>query len=617
MKRFLMYVIVLTFIASTLTLSYESSFELGVESSGNNITGRDGTLYTKLGKSITLNGSSWEGTTEQSDCGKNSLILHNINEKILAGKIVVVSLSNIESAKKVWDDVNKNWKVIDDPSANTCSIMIAKKDNMYGDYAKVSGGWYKYSKMSYYTIQETGNYVVVIKTNDYDGTYTVNVRVADTAEFTKEDAVGNPLSDIGNKMHTYCILSGPEYLGVNYLADSKEYPFRNQPQYMEGNNGYYIQRSKINGNANIYWEHGNKYRNSKRVRYGILIYNNEEEAVDVNLMARAFIDAKNSPTAVLDVWGDYWDSGTSGKVQMEGDLSGVSNFVSIPGGQARWVCLYDLPEHYSDGEDELFNGILKLSLSKNGGMYSGEKVYCDEYIMDLDSMSCVDDFVVSNVSNAKREITQLFREKPEEYPNEFKSISDLRGSGDSAQLACKITSPTTINPETPFRFLVTGYDAPNINKNELICISDIMLANKDKFNSLEVNNKVNINILNTQDDFMKNCYNYGVVYRFDFDGNGKFQSQAGQKLFLKIKANNQVNPAAALVKFNGETLPVERWFGIYTIVKGIGSPVKKRLTQNDNELAIDLGESISKDFYIVISGMSSLPGEICIESAPQ
>lgn len=348
---------------------------------------------TKFGSTISINNSSLEGSADQLVGGKNSYILHNINEKIPAGKMVIISLSNIEATKKVWDEASQNWQVITDPSANTCSITLTKRNAWYGVSTQLSGGWYSYSKMYYYTTPETGNYAIAVTTKDYDGPYTVNVKVVDIVAFDKEDAVGNTLSAIGNDMHTYCIMSGPEFLGDTSSSNIEKYPYKNQPQYLEGNNGYYIQRSKINGNANVFWEHWNKYKNTKRVRHGILIYNTEDDAVDVNLISRAFLNTKTIQTAILDIW-DYWDSGTNGKVQMEGDLSQVSSSVSIPGGQARWICLYDLPQL---SDDNIFNGILKLAISKNGCMYTGQKVYCDEYIMDLESMNDVDDFVLNNV----------------------------------------------------------------------------------------------------------------------------------------------------------------------------------------------------------------------------
>ncbi|AUS97696.1 hypothetical protein CDQ84_18835 [Clostridium thermosuccinogenes] len=466
-----------------------------------------GIAHAAVGNSISL--TLGEGTV-QGSVSSGSVTTHDIDMNIPANKMVILSLSGV--------------------SAGNGCVLKLKNKSTNTEVSTKSGGWYSLSRMIFYRTSDSVNtkyYVEVSSSTSIS--YTLNVKVLEAVSFTKQDTKSN-----NSTLNTYCISNSPEQLdAANEL----------------GENGYFLQRSLIQGNANIYWEHQNLY--GKNMRFGVLLYNTSSSPVTVTLNRRSYKAWPESSMAMAEVWADWMI------MVKKADDSGFTSTVTIPSNSAKWICLYTVPYHTTYPSSPVyntFNGVIDISIP------TGVSLYCDTYIMN----SGKEDYTLGNVSKAV---------------SATGTGDSLRGSGAGAMLYTWNTGTTTITPSTPYNIAIGGYDAPYINPGEKITITDSSGVSKD------------------------NAQNYGVVYKIIFSNISSSGTVKGI-----IKCNPKVNTNLAE---NPNTSTGGNMF-VTVSGTGISTPVKARLNKSNPEVtfinSVPKGQQVV--YYVVISGQSTMPLEI-------
>lgn len=469
-------------------------------------------IYAATGDSINLVSGEGSSTGTISSYSSN---IHSINVTIPSNKMVIISLSNISST-------------------NDCSIYLQTSSGV--EPSTYSGGWYGLSKMKYYKTSQTTSYRVVVNSSTYSGSYTINVKVSEAISLTKQDTASNNDSS----KNTYCISSSPEVISSNY---------------QKGEWGYYLQRSIVEGNANIYWEHQNLYQ--ANMKFGVLLYNpstlNGGQSVTVTLNSRNYKAWYESAMAMSDVWVG-WMNGTK-----TSDLSDLTSSITINPGESKWISLYNVPYYVSNPTDEVlntFNGVENITIS------SGMKLYCDTYIMTPGYETATK----NNAANATRANGDT---------------NGIRGAGPAAMMYNWQTSTINISSSSPYSVVLGGYDAPNINSGEKVSIYDSLGT-------------------------AGNSYNYGTVYKLIFNNLSSSSTIKG-----KIKCNPKVSPNLA-----GD--PNTAWSGnMFVTVAGSGMYPTGYRIKNDNREAtfcanVPKGQQVV--YYVVVSGQSNFPLEVSFEN---
>lgn len=458
---------------------------------------------TGTGASLT----NWETTIANQTVAPNSFTEHTISTDIPANRIVILSLTS-----------SSNNKPLALSLINTSGTQPVKASY---------GGWYTPTKMTYYKTRDNANKrykVRVTNSSSSSISYSVAVYVMNTTSFVKTDTKGYASS---NK--TYCISNAPEFLSAT----------ANQ-----GQDGYYLQRSIVQGNANVYWEHVNT--SSASVKFGVLLYNKSGASVTVTLNRRSYESAAQGKNPTLKTWVDWFNG------EKQSDASGVSTTVTIPNNEARWICLYTVG-------NGLFNGVVDMSIP------SGKSLFCDTYVMGTGTKN----------NQSCSEYTRLKAASNSIVPS---PKSTLRGSGMGAILSSSIGA-TTISSGNPYRLAITGYDMPELNSGELVSIYD-------KDNRL----------------VQSNSCNFGNIYNLSFSSLNSTATIKGQ-----VKYNPKVNPNYSANSSGGIYVIVRRYCG------GVwATPYSVLLLNNSNTATFDTNvpKGKSVQYYIVASGMSSLPLEV-------
>jgi len=455
-----------------------------------------------------------EGTITVADTVRIEL-----DAPIEAGKVVLISLDG-ECLPK--DNVY-TIRLVDDKN---------QRVTMYG-------GWYQKNRMSYFvTSGETRKYYIEILPNSQVIEYVVNVKVDDCLPtMSKLDAQGNPTTQL-----TYLISNSPEE-----LKPEKD---------CLGENGYYLVRSMLQGNANIYWEHCNDI--GYALKFGILMWNKESKPIRVKLNSSSAIswtEADGMEGAMCGVWHDWFDNKLNdNELQGNNPVELPAYDVSNPSASARWIFMSTVPSN--EPVKSTFNGLLDVSLQNvDGSLYSGTKLFCDVYAVTPGKETQVLGKVAAN------DIAPT--------PN------TLRGSGIGAMVTTTLPS-RKITPDTPYRFVITGFDPPIFQKGE--SIETTYFDQKG------------------QEYRLPTCYGYSVIYRFKCPG---FRSDNPIKAGFRMHPNSNV----------------DIWAGAYVIVKrwrdGKVMSEQIMITKNDWVIFDDnVPQNTETTYDVVVSGMSSLPVEI-------
>ncbi len=448
-----------------------------------------------------------------------------INEKIGTGKVVVASLDGEQ-----LPDTNKFIIQLFDASGNR---MVAE----------AFGRRYKKSRMTYFiTSGEPKNYYLQITPTQPVPEFDLNVKVVERmGPFSRLDSKEQP-----SDLFTYFMSNSPENL-------------ENEAGCL-GENGWYLARGKIQGNANIYWEHCNYL--GYDAKFGVLLWNKEDKPVTVKLnstSAKSWTDAGSMEPAMCGVWLD-WLKGKLNDNDLPDDFRKSFELPAYspenPSASARWILIQTVETN--NPVSNTFNGLINVSLTNaDGSLFSGDHLFCDTYIMKKGDEARVLSHVATN------DIVPVAKA--------------LRGSGSGAMLETSV-APVEITPEKPFCFLMTGHDPPHFQDGENIVT---YYYNKDG----------SIGQLPT-------AFGYAVVYKYNFSG---FRSDRPVK--ARFKFNPYTNPNALM----------DPWSGMYVIGKcqRTGAIFSKQVLIGqeyvfDENVPLDQTQT----YYLIISGMSSLPLEV-------
>lgn len=442
-----------------------------------------------------------------------------LDTPVEAGKVVLVSLDGEYLSKE-----------------NAYTIRLVDDKNQQ---TKMYGGWYQKNRMSYFlTSGDTRKYYIDILPDQQVVEYVVKVKIDDCLpEMTKLDAQGNPTG-----LLTYLISNSPEELkpGKNSL----------------GENGFYLVRSKLQGNANVYWEHCNDI--GYALKFGILMWNKDSVPIRVKLNSSSAIswtETNGMKGAMCGVWHDWFDNKLNDNELNVGNVIDLPAYnAADPAGSARWVFMSTVPAN--EPVKSTFNGLLNVSLQNaDGSLYSGSQLFCDAYALTPGKEVLVLGKVATN------DIAPT--------PN------TLRGSGVGAMVTATLPN-RQITTNLPYRFVITGFDPPIFQKGENI-------------ETTYFDRKGQVYRLPT-------CFGYSVVYRFKCSG---FKSDK------TIKAGFRMHPNST----------VDIWSGAYVIVKRWrdGKVMSEQIMVTKNDLVIfdeNVSQNVETTYDLVVSGMSSLPVEV-------
>lgn len=441
-----------------------------------------------------------------------------LDTPVEAGKVVLVSLDG--------DYL---------PKDNVYSIRLIDANKQR---VPMYGGWYQKNRMSYFvTSGETRKYYVEILPDRKVIEYVVKIKIDDCLpEMSKLDSKGNPTN-----LLTYLISNSPEE-----LKPEKD---------CLGEKGFYLTRSLLQGNANIYWEHCNDM--GFPLKFGVLLWNKDSAPVQVKMNSSSAIswtEANGMKGAMCGVWHDWFDNKLNSNELSGGTITLPAYNASSPSASARWIFMNTVPNN--EPVKSTFNGLLNVSLQNtDGSLYSGSKLLCDVYAMTPGSQ----DQVLKNVSNNDISPT----------PN------TLRGSGIGAMVTTSLPN-RQITRNTPYRFVITGFDPPIFQKGE-----NIETFYYDK---------------KGQEFRLPTCYGYSVVYRIKCPG---FKSDKPVKAAFRMHPNSNV----------------DIWAGAYIIAKRWrdGKVTSEQVMVTQNNLVVfddNVPQNSETTYDIIVSGMSSLPVEI-------
>lgn len=344
-----------------------------------------------------------------------------------------------------------------------------------------------------------------------------------------------------------------------------------------GEYGYYLHKSKVNGNANIFWEHVNKY--GADMYYGILLQNTSGSSLNVTLNKRSYDSfAESNTDSMTSIWADFF----RGLEYDIADISGLNTTITIPGNSARWVALYKV--NNGNGYN-IFNGQVSLSIkNSDGSTYTGSSLYSYSFIMtDWTNSAGLTMYqnVQNNIGNG------IFTRAG--GAGEYDKTTHISGSGNGARI-CKRISQTIDITGDRYSFLLTGFDAPNLNSGELMSLYHDGPTSDG-----------------TSGYTIPNGMNYGVVYKISFGGFNSTNS--GENIKLKLNFSKLTNPNAV----------AESQSGMYAMVHCptisntpytvfLGNPEVGRNPITTYPYTIPKNQAF--DMYVVVGGMSSLPLEV-------
>ena len=325
----------------------------------------------------------------------------------------------------------------------------------------------------------------------------------------------------------------------------------------------------VNGNANIYWEHLNKYQ--QYITYGILLHNKSDETVSFRVNKKSAYNSVNVDKAYATprlIWYDYFND------KINPDLTDISNNneIQIEAGKSRWIYLEEIPLH-PNGYDVIFNGIINLDI------LNGKSLDCCAFIMKGNGS-------VSDAETAKTkaaEIKEDYELNHSSYIRADKSSGDIISGTAKAAMLENDMGTIDLSKDGKYEFTLTGYQPPKLNAGE------IMTLNRYGEEDLD------------------NALNFSVIYKIHIDG---FEGKDDVKAVFKY--NKFTAPAYYEGLHNGIYL-------VYGIERD-GEPIEwdsqtllgPHYKNNPSECTLNLDEG-EFNLYIIASGMSALPLTVSFE----
>ena len=346
-----------------------------------------------------------------------------------------------------------------------------------------------------------------------------------------------------------------------------------------GEYGYYLHKSKINGNANVFWEHVNRYGSD--MYYGILLQNTGSSSLTVTLNKRSYDSFSESSTnSMTSIWSDFF----RGVTYDSADISGLNSSITIPANSAKWVALYKVA---NGGGYNIFNGQLSLSIkTSSGSTYTGSSLYSYSFIMtDWTNSSGLTMYqtVQNNIGNG----TFTRASGAEGYNNEYEN--HISGTGNGARLLKRVNNIIDITGDR-YSFLLTGIDAPYLNSGELMSLYHDGPPSEGGSGYTILNGR-----------------NYGVIYKISFSG---FNSTlSSENIKLKLKFSKLTNPNAVAESQSGMYAMVYcPAFSSTPHTAFLGNPEVGSTAETTYPYNITKNRAF--DMYVVVGGMSSMPLEV-------
>lgn len=590
--------------------------DIQVLPSGESVFAADRTGSTlpnaQISSDISNAGSGTKIITMQSEEGfwndtitPGQSITYEIGENITTNMMAILSLSNIDPSRGKFEYLTLQNK-------NTGLVVCPENANGFNE-----GGYWEWNRVRFFTTTDTEHqkYNVIVSTpanGGYNGSFTINVKIVKKLSFVHKDTKEK---EIPEDAKTYCISSCPEYIG----PVPRDVQIYNAPKRQSelGENGYYLQRSPINRNADIYWEHINEY--GRKMKFGVLLWNNESKPLTVTLNSRSIYgnetaNGGNKFFFSTKVWIERaFQMKNNDKDETDHYYAGFNKDNKIvipaynpknPSESAKWICLHTAN---TTGVFSCFNGVMDISITDDhGNEYTGQKLYCDTYVMDPGSRNGVPfhEITRQNVAKADRAFGD----------------TTYRGSANSAVLEADIKGTTVISSNHPYNFVITGFDVPALNENEEMTIMDVIWDKVKKapvktVHDVEdwtpgLSDVENIKQINER---IHSC-NYGVIYKVTFD---KMQSDRP----IKGKVRYTPKITSSFENFS----PQDGYPTVYVAVYDqYGHSYEAALNREGKMSKPYIEETFSSNvisdtngqvtYYIVVGGVSYMPLEVSFEN---
>ena len=430
---------------------------------------------------------------------------HPLNVHIPAGKIVILSfLNRIDDAGNMLPNSFPN-------DAYNISYLGLNETETGRGCEIWGGGWSVPSRLRYFRTTEEQNGLFTItaglekkagaqNTVPFTWKYTVSVKIVDAVNFEPLDPQGKVTGD-----KNFFFSSAPEGLTLSelYQYDKRQY----------------LCRAPVNGNANIYWSHMNK--TGKPVYFGVLLTNKEHTPLTIKTNACSVVNSSEGQQWSGMYTRMFVDPYDLSKGYAGGEGAKDEPLVLQPG-QSAWLHTYQLVTQPT-GET---TGIIQISV--NDGSYLGHNLLCTTYLFDMPEFLA---YIPMNTADWEVEAAP--------------DGTAMRGSGNGAILNMTDTAQTL-----PFSTVLTGEDKLNPGENILVTRLEhnqyYTGDNKYSLKRIPTDEFGTLPPL-TEDElrgvWTYNC-NFGTIYRFDLS---RFQAEYGLQQGKKVVGKIKLSPRSAAV----------------------------------------------------------------------
>lgn len=448
------------------------------------------------------------------------------------------------------------------------------------------------------------------KVEPFTWRYVISVRIIDAVSFAPLDA-GSGISGDRN----FFLSSGPEHIKDEHLYSET----------VRQN----LCRAPVNGNANIYWSHVDKTTNG--AFFGVLLTNQDTEPLEITTHASTHYNI-NSPEEVYDTANIYTQIFAE-RMDLSAGLAGKygakKEILRLEPGESKWLAQYKMNKWVAGDT----TGVVNISV--NDGNYTGQKLICTTYAFDDYKYI---DYIPINTADWETEAAP--------------DVSAMRGSGNGAVLDM-VGEPKKI----PFETMLAGEDKMNDGEH-------VMLSRLENGTLHSWESRGSVERLDLEEDgslpeltedqmrsFRAYSCNFGTIYKIDADKlKAEYGLEDGKKVVGKIKFSARTaailsNDALNQKYYSGLNIAVWRTKNglldmasdaLITVGRNQGIDPKAdniHFYPDDPEMVGQISRSREGvywvfdenvplfdtaneyTYYVVASGMSSLPFELSFDYA--
>lgn len=438
--------------------------------------------------------------------------------------------------------------------------------------------------------------------------YVISVRIIDAVSFEPLDAQSGISGD-----RNFFLSSGPENI-------------KDEDLYTETTRQN-LCRAPVNGNANIFWSHVDKTTNG--AFFGVLLTNQDTVPLDITIGASTYYNIENPEElyAPSNIYSQIFAERMDLTAGLAGKNGAQKEKMRLEPGESKWLVQYKMNKWVAGDT----TGVVNISV--NDGTYTGQNLICTTYAFDDYQYIA---YIPINTADWELEAAP--------------DVSAMRGSGNGAVLNM-VSEPQTI----PFETMLAGED--KMNDGEHVMLSRL---ENGKLYTWETRGTVkrleldqNGNLPKLTDDQMRSfraySCNFGTIYKIDADKlKAEYGLEDGKKVVGKIKfsartAGILANDALNQTYYSGLNIAVWRTKNgqvdlasdaLVTVGRNQGIDPEAdniHFYPNDPELIGQISrsregvywifdenvplfdDSNEYSYYIVASGMSSLPFELSFD----